>query len=214
MTFDPFGDQSSQGYLRNYAGETDVEQVNDPEFMRESSRAVMGNLAHTHPFLDGNGRTLMVVHGELAARAGSHINWSQTKKDEYLKALTEEINSASGRLDAYLKPFIREGALDRDDRAKILETLPGLSEPDADRTRSSKDPLGILSEQLVKETDLAQKAKLVDQIMEIMKASGVDQQELIKEVERFNAALTESQSMDRKTKPLQRAGRDDGGYGL
>jgi Fic family protein len=30
----------------------------------------MGYLAHGHPFLDGNGRTIMVLHCVLAQRAG------------------------------------------------------------------------------------------------------------------------------------------------
>ena len=39
----------------------------DQDFMRERPGSIMGALAHAHPFLDGNGRTIMVVHHELAA---------------------------------------------------------------------------------------------------------------------------------------------------
>jgi cell filamentation protein len=70
---------------------------------------VMGYLAYGHPFLDGNGRTIMVVHAELAERAGISIEWTATNKAAYLDALTQEIERpGSGRLDAYLKPFLRQ----------------------------------------------------------------------------------------------------------
>lgn len=38
----------------------------DSPFMREQPGEVMALLAHAHPFLDGNGRTIMVLHAELA----------------------------------------------------------------------------------------------------------------------------------------------------
>ena len=69
----------------------------------------MGYLAYGHPFLDGNGRTIMVVHTELAQRAGISIDWAATSKTAYLTALTKEIEKpGAGLLDAYLKPFIRK----------------------------------------------------------------------------------------------------------
>ena len=70
---------------------------------------VMGYLAYGHPFLDGNGRTIMVVHAELAERAGISIDWSETSKVAYLDALTQEIERpGAGHLDAYLKAFLRQ----------------------------------------------------------------------------------------------------------
>ncbi len=69
---------------------------------------VMGYLAFGHPFLDGNGRTIMVVHAELAERAGFSIEWAGTSKTAYLNALTQEIERpGAGHLDADLKPFFR-----------------------------------------------------------------------------------------------------------
>ena len=53
----------------------------------------MGYLAYGHPFLDGNGRTIMVIHTELAQRAGISIEWAATSKTEYLTALTQEIET-------------------------------------------------------------------------------------------------------------------------
>lgn len=81
----------------------------DKACMANKPGEVMGYLAYGHPFLDGNGRTIMVVHAELAQRAGISIEWAATTKIEYLTALTREIESpGEGHLDAYLKPFLRE----------------------------------------------------------------------------------------------------------
>lgn len=77
--------------------------------MMKKPGEVMGYLAYGHPFLDGNGRTIMVVHTELAQRAGISIDWGATGKTEYLTALTKEIEKpGAGLLDAHLKPFIRK----------------------------------------------------------------------------------------------------------
>ena len=54
----------------------------------------MGYLAYGHPFLDGNGRTIMVVHGVLAQRAGFSVDWPATTKSDYLSALTKELDTA------------------------------------------------------------------------------------------------------------------------
>ena len=80
----------------------------DKDLMAIKAGAVMGYLAFGHPFLDGNGRTIMVVHTELAQRAGISIDWAVTDKTAYLTALTHELASpGQGYLDAYLKPYIR-----------------------------------------------------------------------------------------------------------
>jgi fido (protein-threonine AMPylation protein) len=53
--FDPFKDYEQVGYLRNRYGE------------KEPSK-VMGLFAYGHPFLDGNGRTMLIIHSELCRR--------------------------------------------------------------------------------------------------------------------------------------------------
>lgn len=88
---------------------------------------VMGLLAHAHPFLDGNGRTIMTVHADLCRRAGMRIDWSQTNKTDYLNALTRELeNPGKGHLDAYLKPFVRAEAMAQSQAANMLRGLSGL----------------------------------------------------------------------------------------
>lgn len=98
----------------------------DSKFMREKPGVVIGYLAYAHPFLDGNGRAIMVVHGVLAARASFSIDWAATEKTDYLSALTKEIDDPhKGHLDGYLRPFIRE-ALPPDRLAGEIVRAPGL----------------------------------------------------------------------------------------
>ena len=90
-----------------------------------SSRRDYGYLL-THPFLDGNGRTIIVVHGVMAQRAAISIDWAATDKAGYLGALTKELDDPDkGHLDAYLKPFIRE-AVGQDRLAVEIALAPGL----------------------------------------------------------------------------------------
>jgi cell filamentation protein len=78
----------------------------DRALMAEKPGEVMGYLAYGHPFLDGNGRTIMVLHALLAQRAGFSIDWAKTDKAAYLEALTKEIDEpGKGHLDAYLASF-------------------------------------------------------------------------------------------------------------
>lgn len=87
---------------------------------------VMGLFAFGHPFLDGNGRTMLIVHAELCFRANMSINWLKTSKQAYLDALTLEIESpSSGYLDDYLRPFI-EQQIPRDHWLKTVSAMPGL----------------------------------------------------------------------------------------
>lgn len=40
------------------------------KYMRQHPGEVMGVFAYGHPFLDGNGRTMLIIHNELCHRAG------------------------------------------------------------------------------------------------------------------------------------------------
>lgn len=100
--------------------------ANDKKRFRESPGEVMGLLAFAHPFLDGNGRTILLVFMELAFRAGFTINWSQTTKNDYLWALSDEIGEPSKRhLDCYLRPFVVDIA-SRDAWPDIIGGIKGL----------------------------------------------------------------------------------------
>jgi cell filamentation protein len=103
-----------------------LDRSRDPNVMREQPGYIMGSLAHAHPFLDGNGRTIMILHTEMAHRAGISIDWAQTDKTAYLTALTTELNEpGKGHLDDYLKPFV-QGAVGRQQSASVLKLLKGL----------------------------------------------------------------------------------------
>lgn len=87
---------------------------------------VMGLLALAHPFLDGNGRTILLIFTELCYRAGFSIDWSQTSKESYLAALTAEILDPAQRpLDAYLTPYV-VAAVKREDWPTLIGGIQGL----------------------------------------------------------------------------------------
>lgn len=208
MTFDPFGDFLTRGYLRNFANEKDLEIVRrlehssfttgidaaftqlaqakrlsyehvlathrtlfeavypwagqdrtqtapdiavtrgdvlfahpadiraavdvalrdgqDKDLIISKPGEVMGYLAYGHPFLDGNGRTVMVIHSVLTQRAGFSIDWPATSKSDYPDALTRELDRpGKGLLDAYIKPFMRQAIADEHLAAAIAHA-PGL----------------------------------------------------------------------------------------
>jgi cell filamentation protein len=98
----------------------------DNAYMQVKPGEIMGYLAYGHPFLDGNGRTIMTVHSVLAQRAGFSIDWSATNKDAYLDALAREIeNPPKGHLDAYLKPFMGD-PIAYEQLATAIVQAPGL----------------------------------------------------------------------------------------
>ncbi len=86
----------------------------DKSLMRQRPGEVMGLFAYGHPFLDGNGRTMLVVHTELCHRAGFCIEWHRTSNSDYLTVLSAEIATpGKGILGAYLRPFMGEGQENR-----------------------------------------------------------------------------------------------------
>jgi cell filamentation protein len=108
------------------AAEFALKHGQDKKFMATKPGEIIGHLAYAHPFLDGNGRAIMVVHAILAQRAGISIDWAATGKVDYLSALTKELDDpGKGHLDAYLKPFIRKATCD-DRLADEIAQAPGL----------------------------------------------------------------------------------------
>ncbi|KAI3591435.1 hypothetical protein D9X30_3642 [Cupriavidus sp. U2] len=99
---------------------------NDPSAMRRKPGVVMGAFAWGHPFLDGNGRAMLLVHTVLSARAGFCIDWPRTRKNDYLRALTAELQTPDkGILDRYLAPLVRPLTAAEDWIGQLL-ALPGL----------------------------------------------------------------------------------------
>ncbi len=103
---------------------------NDVRKLRSEPGTVMGAFAWGHPFLDGNGRTMLLVHAELCHRAGIAIDWRATRKTDYLEALTREItNPAAKPLDRFLLPFVVP-AVPQKSLLEQLMSLPGLDGED------------------------------------------------------------------------------------
>ena len=98
----------------------------EKDYLREHPGEVMGYLAFGHPFLDGNGRTIVTLFSVMAQRAGFSLDWSATDKDAYLDALTKEIDTPSrGHLDSYLTRFIRDPVALEELAAHVVK-VPGL----------------------------------------------------------------------------------------
>lgn len=103
-----------------------LDRGQDQKFMAARPGEIMGYFAHGHPFLDGNGRTIMVLHCVLAQRAGFSIDWAATTKNDYLAALTKELDDPhKGHLDTYLSRFIKS-AISPDAFAANITAAPGL----------------------------------------------------------------------------------------
>lgn len=114
----------------------------DPLVMAHRPGHVMGFFAYGHPFLDGNGRTMLLVHAELCMRAGISVDWPRTTKAAYLKALTDEIEDPKGgHLDKYLQPYVAP-AVTREWWLQSAANLPGLdgAGPSTDAAHSYADP--------------------------------------------------------------------------
>jgi cell filamentation protein len=117
----------------------------DKNIMRDKPGEVMGYLAYGHPFLDGNGRTILVVHTELAQRAGIAIDWAATDKTAWLTALTGELDSpGKGHLDNFLKPYVRP-AIGHENLVSHIVRTRGL-DGNPDQPLGSNEVLGRFSE--------------------------------------------------------------------
>jgi cell filamentation protein len=140
-------------HAANYA----LSRGQDKEFMKAKPGEVMGYLAYAHPFLDGNGRTIMLVHAVLSQRAGFSIDWAATDKADYLSALTKELDDPEkGHLDAYLKSFMRD-AIPDDRLAEEIIQAPGL-----DGTDEQNEVLGKTSDPVLKARYEQEKLKRKD----------------------------------------------------
>ena len=92
----------------------------------------------------------MVVHSEMAQRAGISIDWAATDKDTYLNALAQEIDKpGKGILDAYLKPFVKAGIAEGQLTGHVKE-VPGLSGAPGDQAEGDV-VLGKVGEPAIQE---------------------------------------------------------------
>lgn len=117
---------------------------NDQARIRSRPGEVMGAFAWGHPFLDGNGRTMLLVHTELCHRAGFSIDWMSSNKADYLDALTHELARPRDKLlDQYLGPLIDRLTPRRDwvSQFKSMPGLDGIDVVDGNVTYHDDDPI-------------------------------------------------------------------------
>jgi cell filamentation protein len=86
----------------------------DTAYLRAHPGEVFGYLAHAHPFLEGNGRTILTVFAELSRRADFHVEWEAIDKDQFLETLTRELLEPGRILDELVLPYARQGVLSVD----------------------------------------------------------------------------------------------------
>lgn len=135
---------------------------NDEARIKERPGEIMGAFAWAHPFLDGNGRTMLLVHTELCHRAGFSIDWMSSKKENYLQALTCEITNPHDRvLDKYLIE-LRNKASPREDwvsQFKVMPGLDGVEYLDGNVSYQHDDPAANARYEEIKRTRAADKIK-------------------------------------------------------
>lgn len=116
---------------------------NDPTKMAAKPGFVMGIFAWGHPFLEGNGRTMLVVHTELCARANFSIDWSSSPKNNYLQKLTDELRTPDkGVLDSCLKPLMQELPARKHwvEQIKSIPGIDGANTEDDNMSYAADDP--------------------------------------------------------------------------
>jgi cell filamentation protein len=94
------------------AAEYALNMATDSAYMRAHPGEVFGYLAHAHPFLEGNGRTILTIYAELSRRANFHIEWEAMDKTDFLQTLTRELLSpGKSIMDQFILPYVRPGML-------------------------------------------------------------------------------------------------------
>lgn len=128
---------------------------NDRARIRARPGEVMGAFAWGHPFLDGNGRTMLLVHSELCHRSGFSIDWESSSKEAYLEALTHELaKPRDGRLDQYLGKLIDRASAPADwvQKFKAMPGLDGLEFVDENVAYQDDDPVANARYEEIKRT--------------------------------------------------------------
>jgi cell filamentation protein len=93
----------------------------DAAHLRAHPGEVFGYLAHAHPFLEWNGRTILTVYAEMTRRSGFHVAWEAIEKGAFLRALTEELLQPGTAMDALVLPYMRDGVLAMENVADRLD---------------------------------------------------------------------------------------------
>ena len=111
-------------------------KAGDRREMLTNPGAIFVDLAHIHPFLDGNGRTLTTVHTVLAERAGITIRWDQIDRAVFLGALTHDLtNRGDNMVETVIAGHVPLATNTRSQAAQSIDTqldntFPGISGDD------------------------------------------------------------------------------------
>jgi cell filamentation protein len=93
----------------------------DALYFRAHPGEVFGYLAHAHPFLEGNGRTILTIFAELTRRSRFHVTWEAIDKEQFLETLTRELLQPSKAImDGLVLPYVQDGVLSAEVTAKRL----------------------------------------------------------------------------------------------
>jgi cell filamentation protein len=120
------------------AGDYALQLGQDVKFIREHPGEAFGYFAHAHPFLEGNGRTILTMFAELTRRAGFHIDWEAIDKRLFLSTLNEELLKPSrGTMDGLVLPYVKDGVLTEEMtawrlRVRFKPELPADKDEDED----------------------------------------------------------------------------------
>jgi cell filamentation protein len=114
------------------AAEYALSLATDLAFLLQNPGSVFGYLAHSHPFLEGNGRTILTIYAELCRRAGFHIEWEKIDKASFLECLTQELLHPNHRhLDELLANYVGIGRLSNETmRSTLMINFNRSSQPD------------------------------------------------------------------------------------
>jgi cell filamentation protein len=80
----------------------------DAEYLLTHPGEVFGYFAHAHPFLEGNGRTILTVFNELTRRSGFHIRWEGIDKSQFPDSLTKELLDPGKHMDTLVAPYVQK----------------------------------------------------------------------------------------------------------
>lgn len=103
------------------AAEYALHHGQDASYLRAHPGEVFGYLAHAHPFLEGNGRTILTIFAELTRRSGFHVEWEPIDKAQFLETLTRELlGPGKAIMDGLVLPYARDGILSAEITARRL----------------------------------------------------------------------------------------------
>lgn len=91
-----------------FANPEDIEDIFNESLREAELGNLVGGIALSHPFLDGNGRTMALFISEHQRRNKKIIEWQKIPKKEYLVTLGEAINGNSVPLDKLLNKHVKK----------------------------------------------------------------------------------------------------------